>query len=478
MSREFQETKVRIHGRLPTDMLGFYLKNGPNAQFPPKRGQPYHWFDGDGMVHSLRLNGAKNEAIFVNRWVRTERFNRDKDRGDTVFSFGEMQSGNMMAMLDPRGVNEKTQRIIGRMQTNVVYHGGKLLALEETDQPYEMQLPSLSTVGQCTFQGTLNHVMCAHPKLCPQTKEMFLFGHSIDPRIDPKASYSVVSPNTGKVTHTMDVPIRGPRFMHDMAITEQFAVLFDLPATFDFEEWQEGRTPWKHRADIPTRFGIFPRHCEDPDKVRWFDAKSCQIFHTINAFEQDGGRTVVLRACRAESYDMGFDGSDNPKFWLYPYEWVFDLVTGQTLSEGRLSDVRCDFPVISRHVVGLQHRFSYYTTYRARPGDGVPLYDGLAKYDHEQARMVANVRLNEHLSCGECSFVPKKQGKEEDSGYLVVFVSDDRMPNKTELWIFCAETLSDNSTPLARVETPQRVPYGFHGNWIDDMEIQNARSRL
>jgi carotenoid cleavage dioxygenase-like enzyme len=186
VSREFQETKVRIHGRLPTDMLGFYLKNGPNAQFPPKRGQPYHWFDGDGMVHSLRLNGAKNEAIFVNRWVRTERFNRDKDRGDTVFSFGEMQSGNMMAMLDPRGVNEKTQRIIGRMQTNVVYHGGKLLALEETDQPYEMQLPSLSTVGQCTFQGTLNHVMCAHPKLCPQTKEMFLFGHSIDPGLIQK----------------------------------------------------------------------------------------------------------------------------------------------------------------------------------------------------------------------------------------------------------------------------------------------------
>ena len=139
--------------------------------------------------------------------------------------------------------------------------------------------------------------------------------------------------------------------MHDMAITENYTILFDLPSTFDFEEWQEGRSPWKHRDDTDTRFGIFPRHCEDPSQVRWFSAKSCQIFHTINAFEE-ASNVVVLRCCRADSYTMGFDASNNPKYWLYPYEWRFDLSTGKTSSERRLSDVRCDFPVVSRRVVG------------------------------------------------------------------------------------------------------------------------------
>ena len=318
---------------------------------------------------------------------------------------------------------------------------------------------------------------------------MFVFGHEIDPmREQAVASYSVVAgARRGAVTHTMDVPIRGPRFMHDMAITEHFAIVFDLPSTFDFGEWQEGRSPWVHRADMDTRFGIFPRHCEDPSQVRWFSGKSCQIFHTINAFEADGGSTVVLRACRADSYTMGFDGSDQPKFWLYPYEWRFDLDTGETVCERRLADVRCDFPVVSRAVVGVAHRFSYYTSYRARAGDGVPLYDGLVKLDHGSndgggAVVVAEIKLGAHHSCGECSFVPKKAGptkndgdeRREDDGYLVMFVTDDRTPDATELWVYCARTVSNASKPLARVVMPQRVPYGFHGNWIDEEEVKQA----
>ena len=474
-----------VRGAIPRDLAGVYVKNGPNAQFPPANGEPYHWFDGDGMLTAVRLDGANNSARFTNRWVRSERFLRDAERGDTVFSFGEMQAGNMMAVIDPRGVSAETGKILGRMHTNVVQHGGRLLALEETDKPYEVVLPSLDTVGQYDFGGTLRHIMCAHPKVCPTTGELFLFGHAIDPMSEPHVSYSVVSPHTGKVTHTMDIPIRGPRFMHDMAITENYAIVFDLPSTFDFEEWQEGRSPWKHREDVDTRFGIFPRHCEDPAQVRWFSAKSCQIFHTINAFEEASDSTVVLRCCRADSYTMGFDGSSNPKYWLYPYEWRFDLRTGKTCSERRLSDVRCDFPVVSRRVVGRPHQFSYYTTYRARDGDGVPLYDGLGKFDHSLGRMTAVVSLDEHLSCGECSFVPRRGAghRGEDDGYLVVFVSDDRAPDRTELWVFDAKSFSSSAEPLAVVETPQRVPYGFHGNWIDDEEMAargatKPRSRL
>lgn len=495
---------LRVHGKIPEDMSGVYVKNGPNAQFLPGKGQPYHWFDGDGMVHAVEISGERNLVRYTNRWVRTERFVRDAERGDTVFSFGEMQAGNMMAIMDQRGVSQTTGKILGRMHTNVIFFGGKLLALEETDKPYEMQVATLRTLGQHDFGGSLRHIMCAHPKICPLTGELFIFGHEIDPMQDPHVvSYSVISPSQAKshlaansdqglsssstVTHTLDIPLRGPRFMHDMAITRNFAIVFDLPSTFNFEEWQDGRSPWVHEAGTETRFGIFPRHCQDPSQVRWFSARSCQIFHTINAFELDDGSTVVLRACRADSYTMGFDGSDNPDYWLYPYEWRFDMRTGLTTQERRLCNIRCDFPIVSRNVVGMKHRFSYYSTYRSREGDGVPLYDGIVKFDHEQDKVVAVVKMDGHQSCGECSFVPRKAGKRgeifnssEDDGYLVMFVSDDRTPDSTELWIYCAKLLDNNSQPLARVVLPQRVPYGFHGNWIDRNEMVNysIKSRL
>ena len=124
---------LEVLGRIPGDVRGVYVKNGPNAQFPPEPGTPYHWFDGDGMVHAVFLDGSSNKATYTNRWVRTERFLRDRARGDTVFSFGEMQAGNMMAVMDPRGLSEQTGKILGRMHTNVIFHGGRLLALEETD---------------------------------------------------------------------------------------------------------------------------------------------------------------------------------------------------------------------------------------------------------------------------------------------------------------------------------------------------------
>ena len=108
----------------------------------------------------------------------------------------------------------------------------------------------------------------------------------------------------------------------------------------------------------------------------------------------------------------------------------------------------------------------------------MPLYDGLVKLDHlNDDVVVAHVALGAHLSCGECSFVPKKSESamtNEDDGYLVVFVSDDRTPDTTELWIFCARSLSSASKPLTRIILPQRVPYGFHGNWIDENELEHV----
>jgi carotenoid cleavage dioxygenase len=45
----------------------------------------------------------------------------------------------------------------------------------------------------------------------------------------------------------------------------------------------------------------------------------------------------------------------------------------------------------------------------------------------------------------------------------MTFVYDDKT-KKTELIILNAEEIEQE--PLARVLLPQRVPFGFHGNWV------------
>jgi carotenoid cleavage dioxygenase-like enzyme len=58
-----------VTGRLPAELTGRYLRNGPN---PLGLDDPnYHWFLGAGMVHGVRLRDGRAEW-YRNRWVRSK----------------------------------------------------------------------------------------------------------------------------------------------------------------------------------------------------------------------------------------------------------------------------------------------------------------------------------------------------------------------------------------------------------------------
>src|SRR5687768_4409400 len=54
---EITADNLKVIGTLPADLDGMFLRNGPNPQFPPKRN--YHLFEGDGMIHGVRVRGGK-----------------------------------------------------------------------------------------------------------------------------------------------------------------------------------------------------------------------------------------------------------------------------------------------------------------------------------------------------------------------------------------------------------------------------------
>jgi carotenoid cleavage dioxygenase-like enzyme len=46
-----------ISGSVPLDINGVYLRNGPNPKFMPSTNRN-HTFDGDSMVHALRIKNG------------------------------------------------------------------------------------------------------------------------------------------------------------------------------------------------------------------------------------------------------------------------------------------------------------------------------------------------------------------------------------------------------------------------------------
>jgi carotenoid cleavage dioxygenase-like enzyme len=65
-------------------------------------------------------------------------------------------------------------------------------------------------------------------------------------------------------------------------------------------------------------------------------------------------------------------------------------------------------------------------------------------------------------------FVARRDGTAEDDGWLMTFVHDDNTGG-AELAVWDAQDFARGY--VAQVPLPQRVPFGFHGNWVSDRSM-------
>ena len=66
---------------------------------------------------------------------------------------------------------------------------------------------------------------------------------------------------------------------------------------------------------------------------------------------------------------------------------------------------------------------------------------------------------------GEFVFVQDDDAAGEDEGWVIGFVYD-AAEDSSDLVIL--DGSAPGTDPVARVHLPQRVPFGFHGSWVDD----------
>ncbi|MGK2928566.1 MAG: carotenoid oxygenase family protein, partial [Acidimicrobiales bacterium] len=72
-------------------------------------------------------------------------------------------------------------------------------------------------------------------------------------------------------------------------------------------------------------------------------------------------------------------------------------------------------------------------------------------------------------AAGEPVFVAREGSTEEDDGWLVTFVHD--LGEASTDFVVMDASDFERSDYVARVPLPQRVPFGFHGNWVSDRSV-------
>jgi carotenoid cleavage dioxygenase len=257
------------------------------------------------------------------------------------------------------------------------------------------------------------------------------------------------------VRKIVDVETTGSPMLHDMSLTQTYAVIYDLPVVFDVEMAMTGAgLPYRWDDDYPARIGLLPRDGE-ADDVRWFDVEPCYVFHPMNAYD-DGDRVVidVVRHPKMFATDMHGPNEGPPSL----DRWTVDLRAGKVLEE-RLDDRGQEFPRVDERLVGRRHRFGYAIA-AALDKDIEAGGSALLRHDMVSGETDAHA-FGPRRGAGEFVMVPSAPDAAEDDGVLMGYVYDgDR--DASDLVLLDAATLDT----VAEVHLPVRVPYGFHGNWV------------
>ncbi|KAI4177182.1 MAG: hypothetical protein LQ343_000664 [Gyalolechia ehrenbergii] len=527
-------TPCSYTGIIPPELAGGeYVRNGGNPVANESLGRDAHWFDGDGMLTgvSFRRENEKGaiEPEFVNQYVLTDVFlstvTSPAIQTPILPSIATLVNPLsslltitlrilrtlLLVLLSHLPGSKQAIKKISVANTAVIYHDGRALATCESGPPIRVSLPSLETVGwfngeHCEGEshaaaglgfggaGPLSFFRewtTAHPRVDPQTNELLLFHSTFAP---PYVQYSIVAPQNYKSSHDdsrsskiFNAPIPGvcsAKMMHDFGVSKTHTIIMDLPLSLDPLNLAKNRPVVAYNPTGRSRFGLFPRY--QPERIRWFETRSCCIFHTANSWHSSmtdpvsGTQTIDsinMLACRLTSASLVFSAGalaapvptatvpaherEEEQCRLYYYSFCLQDDSANIIKhQWALSAIPFEFPSIrdlksmsaAKYIYGCSVSDS---SFGAALGRAVKM-NALVKMDVETliargkrdppiaiSGCVDTRSISEILDSGDSSdpikifkmpegwyaqesrFVPRQNGLNEDDGWLLSYVFDE-----------------------------------------------------
>lgn len=432
-----------ISGRIPADLRGMYVRNGPNPMYKPITFT--YPLDGDGMIHAVYLDGGR--ARYRNRFVRTKGLAVEQRVGHAVYS-----SFAHPVPPDPKDLQPGDSRVPFKNGAfiNVISHGGRLIALNEATTSYELTA-DLQTVGEWTAGTDQPLWLGAHNRHHPRTGDLFALQYSWR---EPVVHFHQIDAG-GTLVKSIPVAMAMPTMIHDFVITERYIVLIAGPAVFDLAAAKAGQSMLQWRPDLGMRIALIPL---DGGATRWIEGEPFFVFHFANAF--DRGDKIIVDYVHHEAFSLRPDAVDTSRF----RRMTIDLARG-SFSTAAVTDMAVEFPRVNHRFEALATRYSYAATRSSKltvPHPPSATFNALVKFDGETGGHALHDFGNRII--GEGAFVPRPGAAGEDDGYIATFVYDpDRSGSTFEL----LDAKRIDAPPVVVLQLPQRVPQGLHGNWID-----------
>lgn len=459
MEKEYDYWVDDIEGEIPADLEGTLFRNGPGRL--QIGDQKYgHWFDGDGMICAFTFGASK--LHFKNRYVRTQKYIEESRAQKILYrGLGTQRPGGFIknAFRPPANV----------ANTNIIFHGKKLLALWEGGKPYLLDPKTLETLGSHNYGGKLSSMrpFSAHGKINPLTKELINFG--IAPGIKPQLMMYKVSPE-GEMINMKSLPLKFPAFCHDFALTENYAVFFISPLMIKnpisflagFKSIGESL-----EYDPTYSMEVWVISLNDFSIQRKFKIDPFIVIHYGNAYEDDGQLVVDLF-----QYDNWNVNQYLMDVFNHNIEQGGDLcryripLHGTSKIQKQSFDMAHggDFPTWNWSYSGQDYQFLYSNILL---DNGTNTYfNGIEKFDLKNDTAT-------FYDCGpgrftsEALFVAKKNAQSEDDGYLVATVYDAKK-DRNEVLVLDAKKIS---RVLCRADLKHFIPFSFHGSYVPNKSL-------
>ncbi len=334
---------------------------------------------------------------------------------------------------------------------------GRLLSLWEGGPPYELDPSTLETRGVAEFGGVLK-AFSAHPKIDPDSGELFNFGIDYGPKTTLKP-YRILK---GEVTRLPPVTLPYPLMNHDFVLTKNHLVFClgpilvrSLKMILGFSSF-DGALHWE--GGKPTLILLLPR--DGRAAPRFIETGAFFQFHFANGYEQDGA--VILDLARYPDYRV--IGQALRDYWRsdWPCKGMaaltrlrVDLANGKVENQGLAAGGANEFPTINPSYVGKHYRYAYIACNPA--GRALGLQQQIARVDVESGAVTTH-DFGSHGYVGEPLFVPT--GSAEDEGGVVTLVFD-AAEQRSAIVGLAARDLG--AKPLFAARLKHHVPYPLHG---------------
>lgn len=441
-----------LHGTVPSWLNGILYRNGPARNSLGGEWFP-HWFDGDGMISSVKFGGGR--IYYTNKFVKTNGYEiESKLKRIATRGFGKMIPGGIFSNIFRYPANVSN--------TSILMTDFGLMSLWEGGEPYLIDRDTLETIGTYDFGGAAK-VFSAHPKVDPDTNQIFNFGIEYDTF---GAKLFVYEINSRAINIKRSIRLPWSVMNHDFVLTKNYMVFCFGPILLKSTRMFLGLDSYDKALhwvqELPTKILIIPRN---EDEVKWIEADPFFQFHFVNGFEH--GSDIVIDLIKYPNYnDIGQALRD---YWKteWPSENLgkltrmrIDCHKGVVSSFAFETGTTNEFPHMDGRSVGKDYQYSYIVSNPDNSTCG--WVNRLTKTDMHSGKSVSR-QFRKSEFPGEPIFVPKEISSAEDHGIilLMIYNADEHI---TEVLGIDARDIQSEAVFRARLN--HHIPFPLHGTFV------------